>query len=236
MSEKYGKLGRRKAQLEARAAVMADVVRGLSGEQAAFVEHVELEPRAIAFGSEALLLLKAQTRRDVLPLLQLFPPYGLDSVEFKVGGHGIVPTPTQFSAAQVSKREPIVPLLYHVTQTRKVARHTATWVAVLDGHIQATIECDIAEDRAGFTFEHMDDVGHNQVLFRRRANAYVPDGLRFETRGLDWSPTKDVTASATIYWPYTHLKFSGLGYEWKILPICAALALEVSQEAHADET
>lgn len=231
MSERFGKLEKAKARLEARAAVMADVVKGLTVEQSAFVEHVTLDPRASSFGSEALLLLEAPNRRGVPTFLALFPPLGLDRVEFRAGGSGIVPTLTRFKTAQLSHREVIVPFLYHVTQTRKVARHTVTWITALSNGVQVTIECDVVDDSAAFALQHMDDMGHNQVLFRRTPNSYVPDGPRLEQRGTDWSPIKDVTASVTIWWPYSHPKFTAPNRVEFTIPDFAAIALEVSQEA-----
>jgi hypothetical protein len=232
MSEKYGRLQRQKARLEIQAEVFGTILRGLDGPQSEAVELVNTKgPHA--FNSEATLLLKAATRAQAVAFLGMFPPVGLDIIELRDGGRSFVVFKTQLQGQVVRKRDSIAPFLYSVVQIRKVARHTLTWVHKLSNDIQVTIECDIAEDRAAFTFEHLDDQGHNQVLFRRVPNNFVPDGPRHGLRGTDWSVVKDVAASVTVWWPWTHPKVVSSGWmAHETIGQLAEILLEVRLEAH----
>jgi hypothetical protein len=234
-SEQFNKLFQRKARLEIQAQAYGDVVRGLSSEQAQYVEHIELKGHH-RFGSEATILLKAFDRADVAFYTSgPFVPQGLDSVELRDGGRAIVTKYTNLGAV-VRSRVAALPFLYSLVQVRKRARRTVTWACKLSNTICVAVECDIINDRAEFKLEHVDDVAHNQVLFRRVPNEWLPEGPQIETRGMDWSAVKDVPASVTVWWPYSHEKFDNDGEAVPRLPDLAQVALEIRKEAHANDS
>lgn len=239
MSEYARKLFQRKARLEIQAQVLGDILGGLDSTQRDFVKHVEIKGQH-RFGAEATVLLEATQRADVLPLLTVFPAQGLSNVLLRDGGRAIVTTETQMGAVMVS-RVAALPFLYTLVQVRRRARSSVVWACKLRNGINVAVECDIQHDRAAFVLEHVEDLAHNQILFRRRPNEWVPAGIPCEHRGTDWSVVKDVPASVMIWWPYDFHKFQPLrdkerGERFVSLTQYADIALEVRQEAHANET
>jgi hypothetical protein len=225
----HRKLRQRKDRLEEQSAVMGTILRGLAQPQESLVEYIDVKgPHA--YGTEATVLLKAPFRSGAVDRMGLFPPHGLDMAQTpNSGGTIIIPAYTQLKGS-VLGRASIVPFTYTVVQVRKVARHTVNWITVING-VKVAVACDVGRDRAALTLEHFDDVGHNQVLWRRVPNPYLPDGARREMRGHEWSPIKDVPASITIWWPYTHHRITqALGAPERNLSELAHLLLEVSLE------
>lgn len=240
MSQRHGHLIRQKERVEAEALTFASVIRGLSVAQGDAIKEVEVKGHH-RFGSEATVLLYTESRGQAVDKLGVFPPDGLDIVELRDGGG----RPIIHSSARINQhvrtRESIVPFLYSVVQVRGMARHSLIWAHTLPGGIQITIECDIGEDRAKFSFEHLDDVAQNQVLFRRLPNQWFPDGPHSERRGTEWSTVKDVPASLVVWWPWTHPKLDSLKEEAGMAGLArwtdgveemARILLEVRLEAH----